>query len=248
MKFIDAHCHLEHEMFSEDLPKVIERNKEKIKFVIDCGGSIDENTKILKISSENKGFVYPAISIAPHFYQESFEELEKQVLANSDTLIALGELGLDLHHFTRETLPAQENVFKQQLALAERLSLPVIVHSRNAEKECIDILNSYDLKVQMHCFFKANLLDKINFKHVISIPTLKSKDVIKTMSSVALENVVFETDSPFLWSVEGKFVRNEPMNVGEVYSRFSVERKVSLDDLIIVVENNLRRVFTGLVF
>lgn len=243
MKFIDAHCHLEHELFDADLTETLLRNKEKVEFVINCGGRLVDNLKILKIHSSNNDFLYSIIGIAPHFYSESFQELEKQVKQHFNEIIGLGEIGLDLHHFSRETLENQKKVFINQLNLAEELSLPVVIHSRNAEKECIEILNSYNLKVQMHCFFKHSLLNSINFEHIISVPTLKSKDCDKTIEKTSVENLVFETDSPFLWSENGKFIRNEPKNVQHVYLKCSEMKKVPLEDLKEIVKANLNRIF-----
>ena len=126
----------------------------------------------------------------------------KKLALNNKKIVGIGEIGLDYYHNKKNRID-QINLFKKQLALAEELSLPVVIHSRDAVKDTIDCISSYNVKGVIHCFNgsleTANIYIKKGFKlgigGVITFKHCKLGDVVE---NIALENIVLETDSPYL--------------------------------------------------
>ena len=217
MRPVDSHCHLDFEQFDEDREKVIEKSKEELDFIVNAGSNLRHNRKSLELEEKTNGFIKANMGLHPT-YTDDFNQLDriKSQIKEHDP-VAIGEIGLDFHHVKQEELrERQKEVFKEFLSLAESLDKPVVIHSRDAEETCLEILEEFDLKgVFLHCFNgRTELAQKASEKgYIIGVTTqvLYSSRVQDIVEEINLENIVLETDSPFLYRGE----RNEPVNVIE---------------------------------
>lgn len=227
MRPVDCHCHLFFDQFENDREKVIEDAAEKLEFVVTAGTGPDTNEEVLELAN---GFeaVVPNLGIHPTSVGDfdRVEEVKRQVRKHDPP--AIGEIGLDRHHIEgKQKRQNQEKVFRQMLELASELGKPVVVHSREAEMDAVEILDEYQLEdVMLHCFNGSPELAEKASQHgmMIGITTqvLYSSHVQEIASKVPIESVLLETDSPFLYP-DG---RNEPSHVIE-----SVEKLAELKNM-----------------
>jgi len=254
LRFVDAHCHLDHDLFEGGLPQVVAKAKAAgVDRVVCAGSSPAANDKVLRFRREFAGFVFAAAGISPH----DAGKISKNALvaelgrlsqwAKAGELCAIGEIGLDWHYFKeRNERDAQEHVFREQLSLAEKVCLPVVVHTRKAEEAVFEVLEEFPaVRVMLHCFLKPALARKAASKGwMVSLPTLKSDSVEKIAGKIPLERLLCETDSPFLWKNEaGVDARNEPANVIFAYKRIAAARKASLEHVAEKVTQNAEKFF-----
>lgn len=242
---VDCHCHLDFDRYSDDREKVIERAKKKLEFIVNAGCSLERNKKTLELAEKHPDFVVPNLGIHPTFTDDfsNLEEVKKQIRRKNPA--AIGEIGLDHHHVTdKDVREKQRQVFREFLRLAEELDKPVVVHSREAEQETIDILKEYEIpEVMVHCFngTPEQALEAAEEGFFIGVTTqvLYSGRVQEIVKELDLEDIVLETDSPFLYQGE----RNEPVNVLESAEKVSELKDVQKEEVISQTTENARKVF-----
>lgn len=244
---IDAHCHVDVADFDADRDEVVARAKAAgLSAIINAGNNHPDNERVLAFSQKyGPGYYKAVICLSPHHAVEQADaELESElrfIESNKSKLVGIGETGLDRHHYKKEDEWArQEKFYRAFLQLAESLDLPVVVHSRNAEEQCIRVAQEYNCRVMLHCFLNAKAIDlAISSGFAISIPTLKSKAVDKIIRKAPIERIFCETDSPWLW--QGG--RNEPANVRAAYERVAKIKSVGLERVIGTVDENVASFF-----
>jgi len=245
MRLVDAHCHIDFEQFDDDRDKVISEAKEKLEFIVNAGSNIEHNNSALDLGREYPDFVIPTLGLHP-CYTDDFGQLDevKQQIREHDP-VAIGEIGLDHHHVQDEEVrEEQEEVFRELLQLAEDLQKPVVVHSRDAEKKAVEILKEYDLpEVMLHCFNGTPELAEsaVDSGMTIGITTqvLYSNRVQNIAETLELEDIILETDSPYLYRGE----RNKPANVVESAEKIVELKSVNAEGLIEATTLNARRIF-----
>lgn len=246
MKPVDCHCHLDFDRFDGDREKVIKRIAEKLEFAVTAGSNPETNESVLKLEEDNPDTVYCNLGLHP-VYTESFDEINRvkeQIQENSP--IAVGEIGLDHHHIDdKEVRETQEQVFRELLRLAEKLDKPVVVHSRDAERKTFEILKEYDLpEVMLHCFNGSVELAEEAVKkgyHIgVTTQVLYSSHVQQIADQVPLENILLETDSPFLYRGE----RNEPVNVRESIQKIAEIKSLDAKEAIEITTENAKQFFS----
>lgn len=243
--FIDTHAHLTFPEFNDDLTAVIQRAKEaKIQAIVNI--ALDEAAikKSLQISADNPGYVLMAAGRHPHEakdFPESYVALLHQ-LAKEKKIVALGEMGLD-YHYKHSPIEIQKEVFARQLQLAQELKLPAIIHSREATADTIEIINrknhgeSGGIRGVLHCFngdmelaraaLKIGLM--ISFTGNCTFP--KAIQIRESIKLVPLENIMIETDCPFLAPKIFRGQRNEPSYVVEVAKQIAEIKKLSIEEV-----------------
>ena len=243
--YYDVHCHLN---ILENVSEVVETMKEKKVFAVAHGTNVKSNREVLELS-EKFANVSSALGIYPlESLSLSHEEIEEEIefiRKNKDKIVAVGEVGLDLKNPDSD-LEKQKEVFQKFIDLAKELDKPIIVHSRKAELECIEMLEESGIKkVVMHCFSgKLKLVDRIvSNGWFLSIPTC-IKNTLHfgfIVEKVSLENILAETDSPYLHP--DKEFPNEPGNVIESYKKISEIKKLSLKEIEKKLESNYNKLF-----
>lgn len=204
--FIDTHCHLYKEYY-DDLDDIINKIKEsKINRVINNGCDDKSNHEVLESIGKYSN-MYGALGIHPEsadFYTDEDLEFVKNHI-NDEKVVAIGEIGLD-YYWTKENKEEQIKLFEKQLELAEVVNKPVIIHSRDATLDTIEILKKHHVRGVIHSFSgsyeTACIYIKIGFllgiNGVITFKNCNLKDVI---DKIDLSNIVLETDSPYLTPV-----------------------------------------------
>ena len=250
---IDSHCHLDHEPLLSDLPNVIQRSKDVgIKKLLTISTSLASFSKIKELINIDE-MIYGTIGIHPH---ESSKDIitSKLIIENlkeHSKIIGIGETGLDFYYNNSER-EKQIFSFKEHIEASIETNRPLIVHSRDAEKETFEILNDYknqNIKILMHCFtgskeFSKKLLTLNSYFSASGIITFKNSiDLQETFKTLPSDNILIETDSPFLAPVPNRGKKNEPSFIDFTAAKLAEIKNISKSELIKITTNNFNRLF-----
>ena len=250
---IDSHCHLDHEPLLENLPDVLSRAKEMgITKILTICTTLDSFKKIKSIVKQDK-IIYGTYGIHPHETESNHVDKEDIIkhVNNNEKIIGVGETGLDFF-YNHSNKDKQIISFKAHVEASIELGKPIIVHSRNAENETFDILNSYknnDLKILMHCFtgsleFSKKLLKLGAFFSASGIITFKNSiDLQDTFKTIPLESLLIETDSPFLAPIPMRGKKNEPSFIKYTLIKLSQLHNLSEEKMSVITTNNFNKLF-----
>ena len=221
---IDSHCHLNMKDFTADLTKVIgNAKKNNICGMLTISTTIDEFKNISNIAKNNENIWY-SLGIHPHNVDENFNNVENIIgsYSHDKKFIGIGETGLD-YFYENTNRDLQRQSFIKHIELSRETNLPIIVHTREADKDTIRILkNEYSkerFKGLIHCFTAtqelANEVLELGFYISISgIITFRNAELLrKVVKSIPIERLLVETDAPYLSPVPLRGKRNEPANV-----------------------------------
>ena len=246
--FVDTHCHL-YRSYYEDLDDVIDQIKEsEIYRVINNGCDKKSNIEVLELVGKYD-LMYGALGIHPEsaneYTQEDLDYIEEHIKDNK--IIAIGEIGLD-YYWVKDNKDKQKELFEYQLKLAEKYNVPVIIHSREATQDTIDILKKYNVKGIVHSFSGSYEVAQIYIKMgfllgingVITFKNCNLKDVIE---KIDVSNIVLETDSPYLTPVPNRGKRNDPTKVMDIAKFISDIKGITLEELSKEINGNLSKVF-----
>lgn len=243
---VDVHCHLDFEGLRERLDEVIANAKNAgVKSIITSGVNPETNRIALEIASKYKDIVHASFGLYP------IDALEREGLVgkpidvdaeikflekNKDKFISIGEVGLDMH--SGKDLNRQKEAFGKVLEAAKKLDKTILVHSRKAESEAIDMLESFGMKkVIMHCFTARKHVVKraYDLGYYFSIPPVivRLQQFQDMADFVDINHILTETDAPFLSPFKEK--RNEPAFVTETIKKIAEIKKMD----IVEVENNI---------
>jgi len=253
--FVDSHAHIDGPEFDADRDEVIQRAQAAgVKTILNVGTG-DPHSGVFERAIEfgrNHASIYTAIGVHPHdarFYDDNVESRLKQLLA-SERVAAWGEIGLDFH-YDNSPRDIQVEVFRRQLRAAASCDVPVIIHTREAERETIEILKSdYDGSNRggvFHCFTGSKELAQqaleldflISFSGIVTFR--KAEDLREIAKQVPLENLLIETDCPFLAPVPHRGNRNEPAYVVEVARCIAELRGLQIEEVAQVTTENFKR-------
>jgi TatD DNase family protein len=235
---IDSHCHLDHEPLFNDLENILKRSKEVgIEKLLTICTTFESFIKIKQLVKKDD-IIYGTYGIHPH--EAKNDKVTKKLIIDeinaNEKIIGIGETGLDFYYNFSDKKD-QIKSFEEHIKASIELKIPLIIHSRNAEDEMLEIFNEYkkhDLKILMHCFtgskkFAESLLDLNVYFSASGIITFKnSTDLQETFKSIPLEKTLIETDSPYLAPVPNRGKKNEPSFV-----RFTAEKLAEIKDITI---------------
>ena len=250
---IDSHCHLDHEPLLSDLSNVIKRSKEVgIKKLLTISTSYKSFDRIKKIIEEDE-MIYGTIGIHPHETTDNkiTSDFIVKNLNDNAKIIGIGETGLDFY-YNNSDKDDQIVSFKEHIEASLKTNTPLIIHSRDAEDETFNILNNYKdqkLKILMHCFtgskdFAKKLLTLNAFFSASGIITFKnSLDLQETFKFLPLDNILIETDSPFLAPVPKRGKKNEPSFIDYTAQKLADIKDISKSDLVKYTTNNFNKLF-----
>jgi TatD DNase family protein len=250
---IDSHCHLDHEPLLSDLSNVIKRSKEVgIKKLLTISTSYKSFDRIKKIIEEDE-IIYGTIGIHPHETTDNkiTSDFIVKNLNDNAKIIGIGETGLDFY-YNNSDKDDQIVSFKEHIEASLKTNTPLIIHSRDAEDETFNILNNYKdqkLKILMHCFtgskdFAKKLLTLNAIFSASGIITFKnSLDLQETFKFLPLDNILIETDSPFLAPVPKRGKKNEPSFIDYTAQKLADIKDISKLDLVKYTTNNFNKLF-----
>ena len=250
---IDSHCHLDHEPMFSDLKNVIIRSKENgLEKILSICTTNDSFKKIIEIIKFDP-IIYGTFGIHPHetdFDKTTRKEIIKNVNSH-EKIIAIGESGLDFY-YSHSSKDQQISSFKYHIEASIELNVPIIVHSRNAEKETFDILSIYKdskPKILMHCFtgsteFANKLLTLDSYFSASGIITFKnSVDLTNTFKLIPNNKLLVETDSPYLSPVPFRGKKNEPSFIKYTLEKLAEIKDSELKDIEKITNNNFNKLF-----
>lgn len=249
--FIDTHAHILNKYYdniNEILDKALNAG---IKYIINAGCSLDESQEVLKLAKEHD-MLYCTVGIHPEnvgIYKKSdLSALEK--LLKEDKVLAIGEIGLD-YHYTKDNKEKQIELFETQLKMAQDYNIPVVVHSRDATLDTINCLKKYKVRGIIHSFSGslevAKIYEKMGFlfgiNGVITFKNCNLKDVYNKMD---INNIVLETDSPYLTPSPYRGQKNDSSHIVDIAEFVSDLYGVSKERLSKITNANVGRVFDKL--
>lgn len=246
--FTDTHCHILNEYY-EDIDKILENAKNVgINRVINNGCDHKSNLEIIDLIKKYPN-MYGAIGIHPEVadtYEDKDLRFIEQNLDNPK-IIAIGEIGLD-YHYTKDNKEKQIELFETQLRMAEKYHKPIIVHSRDATEDTIKILKKHKVTGVIHSFSgsfeTAQIYLKMGFllgiNGVITFKNSKLKDVIEKLD---LNNIILETDSPYLTPEPFRGTKNEPAKISNIADFICNLKDVSQEELANITKDNIKRIF-----
>ena len=244
--FVDVHCHLNSKEFDKDRDEVVKRAQKLGMTIVDSGTCMKDNKKSLELSEKYK-IVKSSLGLYPtHAVKLKANELDKEIdfiEKNKDKIIAIGEIGLDA--LEDKNLEEQKKIFERMLHLAEKIKKPVVIHSRKAEKECIDILETFKVKIDMHCFTgNFKLVKRIQDNGwTFSIPANITRlfHFQKIVEETSISQMLTETDSPYLSPFKEE--RNEPQFIVETIKKISEIKKLDEEETKKLIYMNFQKFF-----
>lgn len=246
--FGDTHCHI-FKSYYDNIDEVLNNaSNNNVKYYINNGSDREYNKEVLELVKQYDN-MYGALGIHPEAVDDySLDDIEfiKNNLSN-EKIVAIGEIGLD-YYYTKENKDEQIKLLEMQLSLAEEYNLPVIIHSRNATEDTINTLKKFNCRGTIHSFSGSLETAKIYIKMgyllgvngVITFKNCNIKDVIK---EVGLDNIVLETDSPYLTPVPYRGMQNNPSHILDIAKFVSELYNVSLEELSYRTNENIKRMY-----
>ena len=251
--FIDTHAHLFFPNFNGELDQVLERAKTAgVSKIIVPGTDLATSALAVELADKYEE-IYAAVGIHPHDTKEWKDELINEIrnLAAHKKVIAIGEIGLD-YYYDFSPKKIQINAFEKQIELAVELKKPIIVHNRESNDDIMEIIRSYKgsgLRAQFHCFAGSveDARELVEMGHFISFPgniTFKKMDSLrKVLSAVSIENLLLETDSPFMTPEPYRGKRNEPAHVSLVAEKVAEVHNITIEEVAKRTNANAHKLF-----
>ncbi len=250
---IDSHCHLDHEPLNSNLKEVLERSKKNgVEKILTICTTIQGYQNIMSLIEKDE-MIYGTFGIHPHETKDNKvnkNQIVEKINLNKK-IIGVGETGLDFY-YNNSDRDVQIKSFQSHIEASIELNVPLIVHSRAAEHETYEILykNKCDrLKILMHCFtgsseFADNLLKIGAVFSASGIITFKnSLELQNTFKMIPLDNLLVETDSPFLAPIPMRGKKNEPSFVRYTLDKLSNLKNISAEELDKITTKNFNKLF-----
>lgn len=249
--FIDVHAHLNDEKF-ENVESIVENAlSEKVDKIITAGFDISSSRKNLEIASRFPN-VFATIGIHP----EMVDELEKDYLevlkemSKNKKVVAIGEIGLD-YHFKDDNKELQKEIFVKQIELANFLDLPVVVHSRDAMGDTLELLKKHPPKKEslLHCYSgsieSAKEFIKLGFSFSFGgvVTFNNAKNVFKVVEELPIEKIMLETDCPYMAPVPFRGKRNEPMYIPYIARKIAEIKNIEVEKIAEITTKNAEKMF-----
>lgn len=241
---IDSHCHVLKEYY-DDIPNIIDNAKNNdIKIIINSAYNYSSSLEIIKLVSKYPN-MYGTVGLHP---ENCMEDFDYDVFNHLDKkIIAIGEIGLD-YHYGKDYKEQQINVFKRQLDIATRLSLPVVIHSRDATMDTINILRNYNLKGVIHSFSGSLETAKeyiamgylLGINGVVTFKNCKLKEILPF---IPLKSIILETDSPYLTPVPYRGRKNEPSHIKDIALFLADVYNIDVEEIAKITTANVKRIF-----
>lgn len=239
MKLVDAHCHLNDDMYNEDLDYIIDDILNEMEFIVCSGWDYESSIKAVKLSEKYEN-VYASIGYHPtdisKINDKDFAHIE-ELAKNHKKVVGIGEIGLD-YHWMKDPKEVQKQAFIKQIEMIRRVNIPIVIHTRDALEDTINILREYkDVSGILHCFPGSyESVFPILDRYYVSVGgTLTFKNNVKTkelVSKVPLDRIVIETDSPYLTPTPFRGKRNNPIFTKYVADEIARIKGISVEEVI----------------
>lgn len=258
MEFFDSHSHYNDEKFNEDRDQIIKQTKQEGITKLICAGYDIASSKLSLEISKQYSFIYSICGISPNDVPQKIEEIEKSLLEleelvkqdKNNKVVAIGEIGLD-YYWNKENKEIQKELFKKQIEIANKYELPIVIHTREAVEDTINILKQSNVvkKGVFHCCPLNRELVKqalklgfyISFAGPITFKNSKNAEEIVKM--VPAEKILIETDSPYLAPEPKRGRRNDSRNVKLIAQKIADFKQLSIEQVAKQTYQNTLNIF-----
>lgn len=253
---IDTHAHLFLNQFDNDRDKMIEDciNNNISKIILP---NIDENSisPMLELVNKYNNILYPTLGLHPCSVDADYKNKLKTIFDTDVEIVAIGEIGIDLY-WDKTFIKQQIEAFEEQINIALKFKLPIIIHSRSSFNEVYEMLKMYkntELQGVMHCF-SGNVMQAkkiIELGYYLGIGgtlTYKNSNLVDVVKNVPLSNCLLETDSPFLSPMPDKGKRNDPTKLKYIIKTLSAITNLDEDKIEDITANNAIKLFKQIVY
>ena len=249
-KIIDTHTHIYDKQFEDDFDDVMKRIEDELEGIMSIGFDLESSLKSIELANRYS-FVNAVIGVHPVDIKKYNDKVEKELerLALTEKkVVAIGEIGLD-YHWMEDPKDVQIAGFRKQMELAERVKKPVVIHTREALQDTLDVLKDYkNVGGILHCYpgsleaakpfldrYYLGIGGTLTFKN-----NKKTKELVKNLP---LEKIVLETDCPYLTPVPFRGKRNEPVYTKYVAEEVARIKEISVKEVIKVTTENAKKIY-----
>lgn len=249
----ESHAHYDDEKFDEDRDSLLSSMRENgIEYIVNVGSSLETTRKTIELT-EKYPFVYGAVGVHPsdtaELDEENFAWLKS--CCSLPEVVAVGEIGLD-YYWDEPEREIQKKWFRRQLVLAMEEKLPVIIHSRDAAKDTMDIMKEMECEKiggVVHCFsyskeIAREVLDMGFYLGIGGVVTFQNAKAIKEVVAFApLDRILLETDSPYLAPVPHRGKRNSSLYIPLIAEEIARIKGIDYEEVIAVTNDNAKKMF-----
>lgn len=241
---IDTHLHLSNSDYDNIEEVILRAKKSNVEYlIVSCCNMNDIKEGIVLLEKYDNIFL--SIGLHPSevdAYSDKDIQYIRNIFSSNNKIVAIGEIGLD-YYYGRENKELQKELFIKQLNIAQDLKVPVVIHTRDAAEDTINILKKYNLKGVIHCFSgsleTAKLYIKTGYKLGIGgVSTFKNSKLNEILKSIELSDILLETDSPYLAPEPVRGTKNEPSNIKYVCQNLSAIKDTDYERVAEVTSQN----------
>ncbi|MDF2866190.1 MAG: putative deoxyribonuclease [Clostridia bacterium] len=247
MAYIDTHAHYNDEVYKDNLDEVLNIvKKANVDKIVNVGYSIEGSKECIELAKKYD-YIYSTIGIHPENVDDSVDELEKLYNENRDgKIVAIGEIGLD-YAYVQDNKEKQISQFIKQIKLAEKLNLPIVIHSRDASLDTYNVIRENVIegtKLLFHCFAPTDDLVKLVLerKYLVAfggnITYPRNVSFKRYIEMIPVEQMVLETDSPYLTPIPFRGKINNSSNLNIVCKKLAEYKNMNEEDLAKILYKN----------
>ena len=248
MRIIDSHAHYDDSSFDADREDVLrELFSGEICKIVNIGCSVKSSYSSVKLAEEYAG-IYAAVGLHPDAADEIDRIEEIRRLCGNKKVVAVGEIGLD-YHYEEHGRDIQKKAFEEQLKLAAELDMPVVIHSRDAWEDTMELLRKYRPKGVMHCFSGSaetarEIVEMGMYVGFTGVVTFKNaKKALKALEAVPLDRLLVETDCPYMAPEPNRGKRNYSGYLPYTVAAMAAVKGVSPDEMAEITAENAEKLF-----
>lgn len=256
MQYFDSHSHYNDEKFESDYEEILKKVYESgVTKLINAGADIETSKKSIEMAQKYK-FTYSTVGISPNDIEDSIEKINEQLeiikeLAKNEKVVAIGEIGLD-YYWNKENKDLQKYAFIEQIKIANEYNLPIQIHTREAVNDTLETLKNIE-KPQKGAIFHCCPLNQELVKEGIklgiyislagTITFKNSKNANEIIKMIPLEQMLIETDSPYLAPEPNRGIRNDSRNLKYIVEKIANVKEMTPEEIAQITYNNAEKIF-----
>lgn len=248
MKYIETHAHYNDEAYENDLEEVLKNVKDaNVVKIVNIGADLKSSLEVIKLSEKHDN-MYCTIGVHPHDVNNfDLEKIEQMYLDNKDKkIVGIGEIGLD-YAFVTDNKDLQKKVFVDQINLAKKYNLPIVIHTRDASLDTYNIIKEHlssDNKVLIHCFAPTDDLVRLVLDRGYTvafggnITYKRNKSFGEYIKKIPMEQIVIETDCPYLSPEPLRGTRNDSSRLPIINEKLAEFKDMNKEDVALITMKN----------